>query len=64
MEMDLIQLVIVIALLGFLVWAILSYVPMPPVFQKLLVGAVVLFVALYLLQLSGLLGGLHSVRVG
>lgn len=62
--MSLISLVVTIAVLGFIVWAVLTYVPMPPVFQKLLVGTVALVLILYLLQIFGVLGSLHSVRVG
>lgn len=62
--MSLVSLVVLIAVLGFLLWAILTYVPMPPVFQKLLVGTVALALVLYLLQIFGLLSGLHSIRVG
>jgi hypothetical protein len=62
--MYLIPVIVTISVLGFLIWAILTYVPMPPVFQKLLVGVVALVLVLWLLQVFGLLGSMHTIRVG
>ena len=41
------------ALVGFLVWLILNYIPMPEPFGKVLVVVVVIVLILYLLQMFG-----------
>lgn len=48
--MDLVFLVLVIALIGFLVYAITKYIPMPPVFQTAIQLLVVIVILLYLIR--------------
>lgn len=62
--MDLISLVIVLIAVGVLLWAVNNYVPLDPKIRAILNIVVVLAIVLWLLQLFGVLGGLHSVRVG
>lgn len=48
--MDLIMLVLVLALIGFLVYMITKYIPMPPIFQTAITVIVVVALILYLIQ--------------
>lgn len=59
--MDLITLIIVIAVVGVIVWAVTTYLPMPPMFKNLIILIAILVVALWLL---GQLGAVPSFRVG
>lgn len=59
--MDLISLILVIAILGVIVWAVTTYLPMPPMFKNLIILVAVLVVALWLL---GQLGAVPALRVG
>jgi hypothetical protein len=54
--MSLIMVVIWIALLGLAVWALTSYVPMPPVFRTIIIVVAALVVILWLIQLFGVMG--------
>lgn len=62
--MDLISLVIVLIAVGVLLWAANTYIPMDPKIRTIINAVVVIAVVLWLLQVFGVLGGLHSVRVG
>lgn len=57
--MDLILLVLVLALIGFLVYAITTYVPMPPIFSLAIQVIVVVMVILYLIKRFA--GGIPNV---
>lgn len=46
----LLSLLIALALLGFALWAVINFVPMPPAFQRALVAIVVLLVVLWILR--------------
>lgn len=48
--MDLILLVLFLALVGFLVYAITTYVPMPPIFKTAIQVIAVIVVILYLIK--------------
>ena len=48
-----ITLVLTLALLGFLVWLIVTYIPMPDPFKKAIIVIVVIVIVLYLIQLFG-----------
>lgn len=61
--MTLINLVVILALIGFVVWAINTYVPMSAGMKKLLNIAVVVVVVIWLLKLLGLLDSLSAVTV-
>lgn len=54
--MSLITLVLVLAIVGFLLWLIVTYIPMPEPFKKVIVVVVVIVLVLYLLQLFGIVG--------
>jgi hypothetical protein len=61
--MSLIGLIITIVLVGVLLWAIESFIPMAPPIKRLLEVVVVILIILWLLQAFGLLGA-GVVRVG
>lgn len=60
--MSLISLVLVLAIIGFVCWIVLQ-VPMPAIMRNIIVGVVVLFVVLFLLQSFGLVGSLSQIRI-
>jgi hypothetical protein len=61
--MPLIELIIVIALVGVVMWAINTYIPMSAGMKKLLNIAVVVVVVLWLLKLFGIFDSLSTVTV-
>ena len=48
-----ITLILTLALVGFLVWLIITYIPMPDVFKKAIIVIVVILLVLYIIQLFG-----------
>ena len=48
-----ITLIITIALVGFLVYALITYVPMPPLFRTAIVVVAVLLLILYVMRILG-----------
>jgi len=54
--MSIITLILTLAVIGFLLWLLLTYVPMPQPFPKIIVGVAVVAVILWLLYGFGLLG--------
>jgi hypothetical protein len=61
--MSLISLIVVIVVVGVLLWAVESFLPMSPPIKRLLQIVVVLVLILWLLQVFGLLGG-ADIRIG
>lgn len=61
--MTLIHLVVILIVIGVLLWAVNSYIPMDPKIQMILNVVVVLFLILWLLQAFGLLGSLNAIRI-
>lgn len=53
--MDLLTLVIVLALVGFIVWLVVTYIPMPPPFKQVIIVIVVIVLVLWLVR--ALVGG-------
>jgi hypothetical protein len=62
--MPLIQLVILLAVLGLVVWAVITYIPMPEVIKRIIIAVVVIVLIIWLLQVFGLIGNLTSIRIG
>lgn len=62
-RMSLIGLVVVIVVVGVLLWAVESFLPMSAPIKRLLQIVVVLVLILWLLQVFGLLGG-ADIRIG
>jgi len=58
--MDLISVIVVLAVLGFLLWLVITYVPMPPPFKNVLLAVVILLVVLWVLRV--IVGPLPLVR--
>lgn len=62
--MSLISLVVVLIVVGVLLWLVNAYIPMDGKIKSILNVVVVIAVVLWLLQVFGVLGSLHTVRVG
>jgi len=62
--MSIINLLIVLVVVGVLLWAVNTYIPMDRKIKSILNVVVVIAVVLWLLQAFGVFGGLDSVRVG
>lgn len=62
--MSLVGLVIVLGLVGFLLWAINTYLPMDGTIKKILNVVVIIAVILWLLNVFGMLVGLSSIHLG
>lgn len=62
--MSLLSIVITIVIVGVLLWAINSFIPMEGRVKNILNGVVIVCLILWLLQAFGVLGSLGNVRVG
>ena len=62
--MPLIQLVIILVLVGVILWAINSYIPMQTTMKKILNVVVVGSVVLWLLSVFGIIGSLQGIHIG
>jgi hypothetical protein len=62
--MPLITLVVTLIVVGVLLWLVNTYIPMDPKIKTILNVVIVIAVVLWLLQVFGVLGSLHSARVG
>jgi hypothetical protein len=55
--MTLIGLILTLAVVGFILWLIITYIPMPAPFKNIIVVVVVIVLILWLLQAFGVGGG-------
>ncbi len=62
--MPIFNLIIVIALIGLILWAINSYIPMQPTIKKILNVVVVIAVIIWLLSVFGVIGNISTIRIG
>ena len=62
--MSLISLVIVLIVVGVLLWAANTYIPMDKKIKTIMNIVVVIAVVLWLLSVFGVLGSLDSIRIG
>jgi hypothetical protein len=62
--MSLLTIILVIVVVGVLLWAINSFIPMDSKIKSILNIVVVIALILWLLQAFGILGSLSNVRVG
>jgi hypothetical protein len=62
--MPLITLIVTLAVVGLILWAINTYLPMDGKIKKILNVVVVIIVILWLLQVFGLLPSLSAMRIG
>jgi high-affinity K+ transport system ATPase subunit B len=63
-SMPLIQLVIVLAVVGVILWMINSYIPMQSTIKKILNVVVVIAVIIWLLSVFGIIGSISTIRIG
>lgn len=50
---ELLTLVIFLVIVGFIVWLLTTYVPMPPLFRNLIFVVIIILILLYLLRMVG-----------
>ena len=62
--MSLISLIIVLIVVGVLLWAANTYIPMDQKIKTIMNIVVVIAVVLWLLQAFGVLGSLESIHIG
>jgi hypothetical protein len=62
--MPLIQLVIILVVVGAILWAINSYIPMQATMKKILNVVVVAGVVIWLLSVFGIIGSLQGMHIG
>lgn len=62
--MSLLGIIIVLVVVGVLLWAVNSFIPMDPNIRKILTVVVIIAVLLFLLQAFGLLDTVSHVHVG
>ncbi len=61
--MSLLTIIVVLVVIGFLLWAIQSFIPMDAKVKLLLQVVVVIVLLIWVLQGTGLLTGIDTVRV-
>ena len=62
--MSVLNLLVTLAVVGFLLWLVNTYLPMDRKIKNILNAVVVILVVLWILRGTGLLGGLGQVTVG
>jgi 1-acyl-sn-glycerol-3-phosphate acyltransferase len=61
--MSLLSIILILCLIGLLLWAINTYLPLDPKIKTILNVVVVIFVVLFLLKAFGVLGSLSNIRL-
>jgi hypothetical protein len=61
--MPLINIIIVLVVVGAVLWAINTYIPMAAPIKKILNVVVVIVVCLWLLQIFGVIGSVSNIRL-
>ena len=62
--MSLLQLVITLIVLGVLLWAINTYIPMNATIKKILNVVIIIVAVLFILSAFGILGSMQGIRLG
>ena len=62
--MPIIQLIVILAVIGVVLWLVNAYIPMQDTIKKILNVAVAIAVVIWLLNVFGLLSGMGNIRVG
>lgn len=62
--MPLLQIVITLIVVGVLLWLVNRFIPMQGTIKSILNVVVVVCLAIWLLNIFGVLSSLHSVRIG
>ena len=60
--MPLLNLILVLAVFGFIVWLVVNYIPMPEPFHKVIIAVVSIVLILWLLQTLGVTG--PTIHIG
>lgn len=63
-EVSMLEVCIVVVVIGILLWAATTYLPMSPPIRNILISVVVIGTVVYVLQAFGLIGSLDAVRIG
>ena len=58
-----INLILTLVIVGVLLWAVNTYIPMDGKIKRILNGVVVIVVVIWLLQAFGLIGSLQNIRI-
>jgi hypothetical protein len=61
--MSLIAIIITLAVVGVVLWAVNAYIPMAAPIKKILNIVVVVVVCLWLLQVFGIIGSIRGIQV-
>ena len=61
--MPLINIIIILVVVGVVLWAINTYIPMAAPIKTILNLVVVIVVCLWLLQVFGLIGSIHGITL-
>ncbi len=61
--MPILTIILVMALVAVIVWALVTYLPMPAPFKTLIIVVAVALLLWWILQETGMLGSLQGVRV-
>lgn len=61
--MDIISVVLVLCVVGFILYLALTFIPMPAPFRQVIIVVVTIALILWLLQVFGLVGHLGNVRL-
>lgn len=62
--MSLINLVVILVVVGLILWAINTYIPMQATMRKILNAVVVIAVVIWLLGVFGLIGNISTIHIG
>jgi hypothetical protein len=62
--MPLIEVIVLLVVVGIILWAVNTYIPMQSAIKRILNIVVIVIVILWLFQLFGLFSSLGGVRVG
>ena len=57
--MGLLSLLLTLVIFGFIMWLIVTYVPMPEPIRTIVIAVAVIFLIVWLLNMTGLLGSLN-----
>ena len=61
--MPLITIIITLVVVGAVLWAINTYIPMAKPVKSILNVVVVIVLCIWLLQVFGIIDGMHSIRI-
>lgn len=62
--MPLVQVVVVLAVVGVVLWMVNRFIPMQSTIKSILNAVVVIAVIIWLLSVFGLIGDLSKIRIG